>query len=72
MRRKIKLINEHIIDTGYTLPPHWRISQGFEHDRGLICFIAFHIYADLETDAYGKTEDAVNACWTLERARRTG
>lgn len=69
MTRRLKLLNEHIIDTGYTLPPNWRISKGFEAQTDLVCYIAFHIYVDLETDAYAKLEDAVNACFQLEGKR---
>lgn len=68
-RRALRLQNEHIIDTGYTLPPNWRILQGLEWGAQLTCYIAFYLRADLETDAYLKIEDCVNAMWELERKR---
>ena len=68
-RRTPKLDGEHIIETAYTLPPHWRMCEGREWLAGYTAYLAFCLRADLETDAYLKIEDCVNACWELERKR---
>jgi hypothetical protein len=70
MRRCLQLIDEHIIDTPYTLPANWRISQGFEWGAHRTCYICFHLYVDLETDAYLSEADAVSACWELDRTTK--
>lgn len=69
MRRNLQLIDEHIIETAYSLPRGWRVSQGFEWGAHRTCYVCFHLYADLETDAYLKIEDTINACWEVERKR---
>jgi hypothetical protein len=66
-RRTLKLDGEHIIDSGYTLPLHWRISEGREWGAGHTAYIAFHLRKDLETDAEFTIKEAVAACWELER-----
>lgn len=66
-RRTLKLDGEHIIETSYTLPRGWRVVEGHEWLAGYTVYLAFALYADLETDAYWTIEEAVTACWKLEQ-----
>lgn len=64
MSRVLKLDNEHIIDSGYTLPSSdWRVSRGYEHFTQNYAYIAFMVHFEVETDAYRTIEDAVSAAW---------
>lgn len=68
-RRNLQLINEHIIETSYTLPPGWRVSKGLEWYTQTVCYICFCLHADIETSPYATVEDAINEMWKLERNR---
>lgn len=67
--RTPSLKDERIIDTAYNLPPHWRVCRGLEWGAFRTAYLAFHLRVDLETDAFWTIEEAVVACWDLERKR---